>query len=228
MIAALDTQTILMYLVRLMIVLLINPLHECAHAWTAHKLGDDTAKYQGRMTLDPIAHIEPFGALLMMFAGIGWAKPVPVNPANFKHKNFDMLLVAVAGPFSNLAAAFLGIIAIRLCGGFETFIDYGRWLCFPDGSSMGFLFYMLYEFVNVNIILFLFNMIPVPPLDGSRVLIYFLPPKAAVWFMKYSRVFYGITFLLMITGILTLPLYLGRQYIACGMCWLVSFLPAVM
>lgn len=222
-----STAAMLTYLVRLMIVLLVNPLHEFAHAWTAHKRGDDTARHQGRMTLDPITHIEPFGALLLMFCGFGWAKPVPVNPANFKHKNLDMMLVAVAGPFSNLIAAFLGILALHMCGGLEktdwTYFMYQ----YPDGSSMGYLYWMLYQFASVNLMLCLFNMLPVPPLDGSRVLIYFLPPKAAVWFMKYSRIFYGIVFLLMLTGILSIPISIATDFLAKGMAWAVSFLPVV-
>ena len=103
---ALTPEAILPYLVRLMIIFLVNPLHECAHAFAAHKLGDDTAKNAGRLSIDPLTHLDPFGALFLMIFGFGWAKPVPVNPANFKHKNFDMMIVAVAGPLSNLAAAF--------------------------------------------------------------------------------------------------------------------------
>lgn len=219
---------LLMYLVRLMIVLLINPLHEFAHAFTAHKLGDDTAKNMGRMTVDPLVHVDPFGALLLVFCGFGWAKPVPVNPANFKHKNRDMMIVSVAGPLSNLLAAFAGMAALQMCGGFETFVDTSYWVCLPDGSSESYLIWMLYCFVDVNLLLCLFNMVPVPPLDGSRVLNYFLPPRASLWFMKNSRVFYGIMFLLMVTGILSVPLNLASLFIARGMAWVVSFLPVLM
>nr|MDE5755258.1 site-2 protease family protein [Oscillospiraceae bacterium] len=111
-----NTEKILEYFVRLMIILLINPLHECAHAWSAHKLGDDTAKHEGRMTLSPFAHIDPFGALLLLFCGFGWAKPVPVNARNFKNPRKGMMLTAIAGPISNLIAALLGMIAFQLLG----------------------------------------------------------------------------------------------------------------
>ncbi|MBE6876314.1 MAG: site-2 protease family protein [Ruminococcus sp.] len=172
-----------------MMILLINPLHEFAHAWSAHKLGDDTAKQAGRMTISPLAHIDPFGAVLLLFCGFGWAKPVPVNPNNFKNPRKGMMLTAIAGPFSNLLAALAGMIALQ---------------CYSGDTET--IFYILYYFVVININLCVFNMIPVPPLDGSRVLTYFLPPNAAVWFMKNQRYFYGIVMLLMVTGILSIPL----------------------
>ncbi len=177
------------YFVRIMIILLINPLHECAHAWSAHKLGDDTAKLEGRMTLSPLAHIDPFGGLLLLLFGFGWAKPVPVNPNNFENPRKGMMLTAIAGPLSNLIAAFAGMIALRLySGNIEALSD------------------ALFYFVIININLCVFNMIPVPPLDGSRVLTYFLPPNAAIWFMRNQRYFYAVVMLLMVTNILTVPL----------------------
>ena len=221
---ALTPETILPYLVRLMIIFLVNPLHECAHAFAAHKLGDDTAKNAGRLSIDPLTHLDPFGALFLMIFGFGWAKPVPVNPANFKHKNFDMMIVALAGPLSNLAAAFAATIAMRLCGGTEQ--GYFTWALDHDNPRY-YLYFMLYEFIHLNLVLCLFNLLPVPPLDGSRVLNYFLPPKASLWFMKYSRVFYGIMFFLMLTGILGIPIYFATLWLEQGMAWLVQFLPVV-
>ena len=116
----LTPELLLPYLVRLMVIFLVSPLHECAHAFAAHKLGDDTAKNAGRLTIDPLSHIDPFGALFLLIFGYGWAKPVPVNPANFKHKNLDMLIVAVAGPLTNLLAAFLAM---------QTFYSLGPGIC---------------------------------------------------------------------------------------------------
>ncbi len=188
------SEQLIEYFVRIMIILLINPLHEFAHAWSAYKLGDDTAKNEGRMTLSPLAHVDFLGVILLFFCGFGWAKPVPVNPNRFKNPKKGMMLTAIAGPLSNLLAAFVGMIVFRLRSG--------------EMDTVG---YMLFYFILININLFVFNMIPVPPLDGSRVLTYFLPPKAALWFMKNERYFYGIVMLLMITGILGIPLsYLGN------------------
>ena len=141
------------------------------------------------MTLSPLAHIDLFGCLLLLLCGFGWAKPVPVNPNNFKNPRKGMMLTAIAGPLSNLFAAFAGMIAFRLYHG-----------------NVEALYDVLTYFIIININLCVFNMIPVPPLDGSRVLTYFLPPNAAVWFMRNQRYFYGVVMLLMITGILSIPL----------------------
>ena len=222
-----STDTLLTYLVRLMIILLINPLHECAHAYTAHKLGDDTARERGRLTLDPIAHIDIMGAGLLFFFGFGWAKPVPVDPRNFKDRRLGMMLTAIAGPLSNLIAAFLGIIAYRLIGASQ-FIDYASGYILRDGETMYYVAWMLYVFVVINLHLCLFNLVPVPPLDGSRVLGYFLPPRAELWLMRNQRVFYGIMMLLMITGILSLPLSFLNHWIMQGMLVVTKWIPAVL
>jgi Zn-dependent protease len=190
-----------------MMILLINPLHECAHAWSAYKLGDDTAKREGRMTLSPLAHIDLVGALLLVLCGFGWAKPVPVDPKKFKNPRRDMMLTAIAGPLSNFLAALAGMIGYQLYHG-ET-----------ETVKM-----MLSYFIIVNLNLFVFNMIPVPPLDGSRVLTYLLPPKAAVWFMKNQRYFYGVVMLLMVTGILSVPLGWAVSCLTDGLYAVTAFL----
>ncbi|MBR1555932.1 MAG: site-2 protease family protein [Oscillospiraceae bacterium] len=193
-----------------MIVLLINPLHECAHAWSAHKLGDDTAKQAGRMTLSPLAHVDPWGALLLLFCGFGWAKPVPVNPNNFQNPRKGMMLTAIAGPLSNLLAALAGMIALQCYSG-----------------DMETVKYILYYFVIININLCVFNMIPVPPLDGSRVLTYLLPPNAAIWLMKNQRYFYGIVMLLMVTGLLSVPLSYVVSWIYKLLYYMTKFLAVI-
>ena len=225
--AWLNTTMILEHLVNLMVIFLILPLHEFAHAFVAHKLGDDTAKQQGRMTVDPLAHIDPVGALLLFFFGFGWAKPVPVNPANFKHKNLDMMLVAIAGPLTNLLAAAIGVAAIQMTGGFEHYFQREPLALHTDGTPASYFYLMLFHFVAINLSLCLFNLIPVPPLDGSRVLLFFLPPRAAVWFMKYSRIFYGVVFILMLTGLLNYPISFANYYILRFLVKISSVLPVV-
>jgi len=141
------------------IVFIALPLHEFAHAATAVALGDNTPKQQGRLTINPIAHIDPIGAVLIFFVGFGWAKPVMWNPRNIDiDPKLGSILVAIAGPLTNLALAFVG--ALLLGSGLVS-----------NGMGSQFLF----SFIQINVLLFVFNMIPVPPLDGSHVLFALLP-----------------------------------------------------
>ena len=125
--------------------------HEFSHGWVANKLGDPTAKYSGRLTLNPMAHLDLFGSLMILFVGFGWAKPVPVDSRYLANPRTDMMKIAFAGPASNLLLAFIAGSLIRLTG------------------NMGALSSMLIMFVQINIMLAVFNMIPIPPLDGSQI-----------------------------------------------------------
>lgn len=131
--------------------------HEYSHAWVAHKLGDDTAAYQGRLTLNPLAHLDPIGSLMILFVGFGWAKPVPVNPAFLRNPRTDMMKIAFAGPASNLILAFIGGLLFR-------FLSSGMLEFSSPTIRM-----MLLMFTQINIALAVFNMIPIPPLDGSQI-----------------------------------------------------------
>jgi len=125
--------------------------HEFSHGWVANKLGDPTAKNQGRLTLNPMAHLDPIGSMMILFVGFGWAKPVPVDSRYLANPRMDMMKIAFAGPASNLLLAFLGGILIRMTG------------------YAGPLTSMLILFTQINISLAVFNMIPIPPLDGSQI-----------------------------------------------------------
>lgn len=144
------------YLPSLIIALtLAITVHEFAHAWMGWRLGDPTAKYAGRLTLNPLAHLDPLGTLLLLLAGFGWGKPVPYNPHNLKHPRRDSLLIALAGPISNfLLALFFSIIFKHFYLG-------------EEGSWFFILFYFL---IYVNLVLMVFNLLPIPPLDGSQIL----------------------------------------------------------
>lgn len=141
------------------------PLHEWAHAWAAFQLGDDTAARRGRLTINPLAHLDPMGTLSLLFFGFGWGKPVPVSPYRLRgNMRRNHALVSVAGPLSNLVLAMLGAIPFRL-----------GWLSPFAAISMVSLEAILLQFIRINLALMLFNLIPFPPLDGSRILAWLLP-----------------------------------------------------
>ena len=143
-------------------------IHEFAHAWAADRLGDDTPRLAGRLSLNPLRHLDPLGSLLLLVAGFGWAKPVPVNPYALQRRTpAGMMLVAAAGPLSNLALAILAALPFRAGLVGPTFVA---------GSLLPSLSGLLQTFIFINLILLLFNLIPISPLDGEKVLAYFLPP----------------------------------------------------
>ncbi len=146
-------------------------VHEFSHGYMAYLCGDSTAKYQGRLTLNPLKHLDPLGTLAIIFMPFGWAKPVPIDPRNFRNPQIDMIKVAAAGPISNIATMIVSFILLAVL-----IKSFGN---IHAGSSLEPIVMMLMYSVLINAILAVFNMIPVPPLDGSKVLMGFLPPKYA-------------------------------------------------
>lgn len=183
----LDIEYISSLILSLLSVLLILPLHELAHGFVAYKLGDPTAKNLGRLTLNPIKHLDPLGALSLVFLRVGWAKPVPINTRYFKKPKRDMALVALAGPLSNLILAFL-LVPLWL-GLRNLYVS-----TYVDASLLSRVLYTLINFIgilhSINISLAIFNLIPIPPLDGSRILSAFLPTKANMWIYRNERKIY--------------------------------------
>lgn len=172
-------QLIITILVSLLIIFVMLPLHECAHATVAGWLGDKTAQMLGRRTLNPLKHIDYMGSLMLMLVGFGWAKPVPVNMSHRKNERGAMALVALAGPVSNLLAAVVGGLLMNLV----VTLDPLSISIFTQFGVMGnpitaYLVLFLYYFIAINISLAVFNLIPVPPLDGSKIIMAFLPRKA--------------------------------------------------
>ena len=184
-----------------MIIVISFPVHECAHAWMAYRLGDSTARYLGRLTLNPIAHFDPLGGLMLLASsyaggGIGWAKPTPVNLLNLRNGRIGDAMVSAAGPVSNLLLAVAGGLVFRVVRGIA-----------PDPSpgQLDVLQVLLF-FVEINVALFIFNLIPVPPLDGTRVVLAALPPRQAfnlepVLYKYGSFVLLALIFIPLLTGI---------------------------
>jgi len=155
---------------RVIILLIALPFHEFAHAWTAHRFGDSTPERNGRLTLNPLAHLDPIGALMLVIAGFGWAKPVPINPYALQRRSPSAtMLVSLAGPMSNLLLAILAALPFR-------FGLIGR-LSSPIRSFLPSPAEFLMYFIIINLALMLFNLIPLFPLDGEKVLTYLLPPR---------------------------------------------------
>ena len=190
-------RVIIYILSMLSVIFLTLPIHEFAHGLTAVKLGDPTPRYQGRLTVNPFAHIDYLGAACILLLGFGWAKPVQINARNFKNPKAGMAITALAGPVANLIMALICLVFHNL---FLTL-----WLkSFTAVFQYAFLFF--YFIAQINVYLAVFNLIPIPPLDGSRLLAAFLPTKQYFALMRYERyIFFGLLALIWF-GVLDVPL----------------------
>lgn len=209
--------SVLMYILSVLLtIFLVLPLHECAHGLVAYKLGDDTAKRQHRLTLNPLEHIDYFGACLMLIIGFGWAKPVPINPRRFKNPKAGMALTALAGPVSNLLAA---IVAGIIQNGLMFMIVKG---VLPYNAFMNYVLLFFEFLISVNIGLAVFNFIPIPPLDGSKILMAFLPDKAIIWIEQRIQVISIVLFVIVIMGGLDGILGRANNFFYSWISWLTS------
>ncbi len=199
------------------IVLVAFPVHEMAHAATAVALGDPTPRWQGRFTLNPMAHIDPMGAVLLLLTGFGWARPVEWNPRNLEvDRRLGMALVALAGPVSNLVLAGITVVLLQFLPGIgQVLPGFLGALFFPGG----FFFDLLQFFVFINTLLFVFNLLPIPPLDGSHILFALLPGNTRELQAFLSQ--YGL-FLLILFIFLGSPILVGITTAVMG--WLYGVL----
>lgn len=182
--------TIFYYLISAIVVLISLTVHEYCHGYAAYKMGDETAKNLGRLTLNPIKHLDPIGALCMLFFHIGWAKPVPVNARNFKDPKKGFAITALAGPVSNIVLGFLSALIYLIV--YASLKDTRFTSEFAFNLANNTLMF-LWLFHSINIGLGLFNLLPIPPFDGSRLLNVILPPKYYFGIMKYERyIYYGV------------------------------------
>ena len=169
-------------LISLIISLVALPIHEYAHGYAAYRMGDNTAYRQGRLTLNPLVHIDPLGTLGLVLFGFGWAKPVQINPLNFENPKKGMMLSALAGPLSNVGLAFISMIFYKL-----------SYIPVYMGISGAFIMtvqtFLLYM-ISINITLAVFNFIPIPPFDGSRIATYFLPQRIYFKIMQYENIIF--------------------------------------
>ena len=197
---------------RLVTLFLVMPVHEAAHALVAKWLGDDTAERQGRISLNPFAHLDLFGSILIVFTGFGWAKPVQVNPNRMKNPRGGYALTALAGPVSNLIAGFIAILiwACLLCteAGISAYLS-------PDITTMSSVLMLLKSLFSINIGLAMFNLIPFPPLDGFNIVRYFFGEKIDRWFYEHQREL-QMGFLVVILVLNRIPPQFNILNIACS------------
>lgn len=203
---------IIIVLSRMFVVLCCMPVHEMAHAYAAYKCGDDTAKLKGRLTINPFAHLDLIGTLMILFFGIGYANPVPVNPARLKHPKKNMALISFAGPLANIIMSFIFI-----------FLTYFLMFIAPTNNVI----YMVASFFSyaaqVNVTLAVFNLIPIPPLDGSKILTAVLPDKIYFSLMRYERYIMIGLFVLLFLGVLNGPI----TWLSDILLNIISFIPSL-
>lgn len=191
--------------------------HEYAHAKTAIQLGDGTPKAQGRDTLNPIKHIDIFGLLCLIIAHFGWGKPVMIDPRNFKNPLKDQMLVSIAGPITNLIIAFVSLILWGLIGTFGLLNGLGE-------NAIMVINTVFYYTAYINVVLFVFNLLPVPPLDGSKILLYFVPDKwkmAILNLERYSLIIFLIIIISPISEVVLVPII---QAIMGAMKYILAFI----
>lgn len=208
------------FLIRIPIVLFSLTVHEVAHGFAAYKLGDPTAKSLGRLSLNPLKHLDPAGAICMLLFRFGWAKPVPINTRYFKKPRSGMALTALAGPVSNLLMSLVAFIISRYIyalGGAALFSD--------SVTPLQLLCIFFDTFFLMNLCLAVFNLIPVPPLDGSRILLVFLPDKLYFGIMRYEQYIYIGLIVCLFLGILDVPLNFIVDLFLRLFYWLSGLLP---
>ncbi|MCM1524367.1 MAG: site-2 protease family protein [Ruminococcus sp.] len=169
------------------------PVHECAHAWSAYKMGDDTAKREGRISLNPFRHLSLWGTVMMLAVGFGWGKPVNVNPSNFKNPKKGMMLSSLAGPASNFIMAYIAMVACRFTA-------------YASFDNAVYLWQIFWYISRINLSLGVFNFLPIPPLDGSKIFNAVLPEKVYFTIMRYEQYIFMALIILIYTGALDGPL----------------------
>ncbi|MCL2099677.1 MAG: site-2 protease family protein [Oscillospiraceae bacterium] len=224
------------------IFLITITVHEVAHAYTAYRLGDPTAAAMGRITLNPLKHLDPFGFIMLLIVGFGWAKPVQINPRNFRNEKAGMAISALAGPVSNILMAFAGLIFLNIV--VVIVVNTSEWIYdMGDFYYAGELIYdeindihyvpkinsilraalrFFYQFATLNIYFAVFNLLPVPPLDGSRIVNYFLPPRLSYYYSYVERYGFIVLMILIYTRILTIPLIFFAGFFLSAMDFVLS------
>lgn len=202
------------WVVRAIVLFTAMPIHECAHGYMADRLGDNTARVQGRLTLNPFVHLDLMGSICLIAFGFGWAKPVQVTSRHFKNPKRDMALTAIAGPISNILMALVVMILYKLCYGFMPMLRENTFV-YVLTSVLGIM-------MSINLYLAVFNLLPVPPLDGAKFFGAILPSKAYFFMLRYERYVYIVLVILLFTGVLWWPLQWASGKLMIALDWITS------
>lgn len=202
------------FLIRAMVLFTTMPVHECAHGLVADKLGDDTPRNQGRLTLNPFAHLDLMGSILLFLTGFGWAKPVQVDMRNFKHPRRDMALTALAGPSANVVISLICLTVFKVIRVISPSM--------LSGTQINTIIMIFLTVILINIRLAVFNLLPVPPLDGSKIIGALLPEKLYWGMLRYQRQISMVVMLLLIIGVLAPPIDWLSQVVFGVLDWLTS------
>ena len=205
-----------LYILMVPVLLISLTIHEFSHGYIAYRLGDMTAKNEGRLSLNPLKHLDPIGTIMMIVARVGWAKPVPVNPYFFKDRKKGMMLVSVAGPLSNIIMAFTGVLLFQISA--YSFYD----IIVSGSKPILYVLDFLQLFFVANLNLAIFNLLPIPPLDGSKILSGGLPTETYFRYMQHERSI-GMVFLVVVVvfpGVLGNILGFFTNPIASSMIWM--------
>ena len=205
-------------------ILISLTVHEYCHGYVAYLCGDNTAKWNGRLTLNPIKHLDPIGTLMMLLFGFGYARPVPINPRNFRKYKFGLCAVSIAGPLSNILLALIGALALYISATINGDLMLNYFFDMTSNMEKVWLIFII-NFIYANAALAVFNLLPIPPLDGSRIVSSFLPATLAYYYNKYENYIMLIVLALLCMNILDGVIGFLCSGVLKGIEWLVELIP---